>query len=243
MVFMRLSYLILSLFVSFSSATGFGSILYRSELSLTLLKYGASSFIQKSRNESIEDYEYALYDIIDLKNWNNSNIDQLFKNIHDDLDRRIKKINRLQNKTIDPKALIIGLGYIGLGIGLTYATYYTYINYHQANRDKYTEIKQYLENNGVIVEWKNGDLYLTVPPKTSYCKEGKELIELSESSENIRSIECLGSILAPLAYFHGILNIVTAFNPHSDDKYLEKYKDMLAIIIQLHEQYSAQKLI
>lgn len=240
MVFMRLSYLLFSLFVSFSSALGFDIIHYRSKLSLTLLQHGISSFIHMSRDKSIENYENALNDVIDLKEWNNTNIDELFQNIHHDLNQRIKRINLLKNKKIDLEALARSLGFIGLGFGLNYGAFYFHANYYQANRNEYANIKKYLESNGVTVK-DVGDIYLTVPPRTFYYKEGKQLLDLNEAADNINDVRVMGFAFAFAAYFKGILEIVAALNPHANDKYLEKYKDMLTIIIKLRKQYSTKK--
>lgn len=237
MVFIRLSFF--SLFLSFFSVTGFHTIYYNSQLSLILLENGISSFIDMSKNESIEEYENALNDVIALQDSNNTNIAQLFENIGNNLRQRIKKIKKLKNTKIDLEGLMKGLGYIGLGIGLTYPTYYFHVNFYKENRNEYARIIEYLESNGVIVR-DIGNIYLSVPPRTSYKKEGKQLLELNKSASQLMEMEMCGVTLSLAAYFYGILEIAAALNYHNlhlNDKYLEKYKKMLAIVVKLREKY------
>lgn len=213
-------------------------ILYGNELSLTLLKNGVSQFIQEGRNQSIEEYKTALNDVIICKDFNRTNIELLFEDIRRHLEKNITKINGLKGKKIDYEALISGIELIGLGIVLTYATYYTHINYYQANRNEYKEIIKYLEDNRVKVE-DRGNIYLTGPYEKSYYEKGKQLLKLNESEKEIVGIECLELALVFHAYFFGAKAIFMAFNPHEENQYLEKYEEMLAIIIELQEKYSA----
>lgn len=236
MLFMRLYNPLFSLLLLFSFTLKPNFIHYGNELSLTLLRDGTSSFIQASRDQTIEEYKNALLDVINLQEWNRTNVAELFKYINSDLNQRIKEINNLKNKKLDPKMLTMGLGLIGIGIGLTYGTHYVHTTYYQENRNQYEKIKKYLESNHVMVIDIGGNIHLTVPPRTSYYKEGEQLLKLNKELDPIVIFEIAGLGSLAQAYFYGFKMVIAAFYPHKNDKYLDKYKDMLAIIIELQKQ-------
>lgn len=239
----HLSYLFCSLILSSCFTTKSKDIYYyNSSLSLILLKDGISQFIQISRDKSEQDYENALNDIILLADKNQTNITELLQNIHKELDQRIKKINYLKDKKIDREVLAVGLGFIGLGIGLSYATYYTYRYYYRVNRNEHSTIKKYLESRGVFVNADFGNVRLCVPAGTSYYTQAQQLLKLNKAENELTNLLILESVFQSVAYFYGIFATLAGFDPHMNDKYLEKYQNMVAITKKLQENNSLKKL-
>lgn len=230
-------HLLFSLLLSSYLTIKSNAIYYNYSLSLTLLKDGVSKFIQVSRDKSEADYENALADVISLAAKNKTDVPALFQEIHSELEQRIDKIHYLKNKKIDPAVLAAGLGLIGIGMGLTYATYYTYKNYYQVNRNEHSTIVKYLESKGVKVYASyGGDVHLIVPPRTSYYGEGQKLLKLNNTLDEIIKVFTLEGIFQGFAYFWGVCGVAAGLDPHMNDRYLEKYQDMLTSIKKLQEK-------
>src|SRR5438445_6067549 len=117
---MRINPLLITILFSINTASylnAYASFFYYKELDLLLFKNGVSDFLNKSRHESDDAFADALYAVIRIAPCNGENASYLLESIHKNLDKKIKRIKRLKDKTIDDEAIIRGFKSIGLGIG------------------------------------------------------------------------------------------------------------------------------
>jgi hypothetical protein len=92
--------------------------------------------LNNSRHESDDSFANALYAVIKIAPYNGVNASYLIESVHKSLDRKIKRIKRLQDKTVDHEAIIQGLNSIGLGIVSSCITYYLYKNHYHTSKLK-----------------------------------------------------------------------------------------------------------
>jgi hypothetical protein len=103
-----------------------GPIYYQKELDLLLFHSGVSDFLNKSRHESDDAFAHALCAVIKLAPCNGANASCLLESIHKNLDKKIKRIKHLKDKTIDDEVITRGLKSIGIGIVSSCISYYLY---------------------------------------------------------------------------------------------------------------------
>jgi len=220
---------------TYLSAEQIRTYYYKSPLSLYLLTLGSTDFLNECKDLPEENFETALCEVISLAPINNTNIPRILTSIENTLNNRINRIERIKGKTIDREDIVTGLGYIGVGIGLSYALYYIYKNYYCPNSAEYYSIKKSLENIGGILKTYPHIQVLT--PRGADMKhwdvQAKRLYELDKSCESYAIGLCAGALASLGAFFFGTGGISSGFNPHTDDQYLEKYKNLLAITKKL----------
>jgi hypothetical protein len=219
---------------TYLSAEQIRTYYYKSPLSLYLLTLGSTDFLNECKDLPEENFETALCEVISLAPINNTNIPRILTSIENTLNYKINRIERVEGKTIDREDIVTGLSCIGIGIGLSYALYYVYKNYYSPKSTEYYDIKTTLESIGGILKTNPIQVFRPEGTDRSYWNsQAKRLHELDKSCESYAIGLCAGA-LAPLgAFFFGTGGIISGFNPHTDDQYLEKYKNLLAITKKL----------
>ena len=204
--------LIFFLFTIFSSCYGTYTVrwyTYRYNSTLTLVKHGINVFLDEVKTSKPYVYQDILYDTIDCASFNKLNIPRILNNLVRSLSKRIKRIESLQGKNIEPLAIVYGTGFVGISIGLAYLFYYVYKNYHSKNNARLKKLKKSLENdaqNKKLIE----DLYI---------------IQQDRSAFYLYSF--YGACMALVSLYYGLSEINKGLHPHYDDKYLANYEEFL----------------
>lgn len=215
-------------------------IFYSHPLSLKLLSKGTDDFIEASKNEPEEEYKKALHDIIYYARFNQTDIPVLLKNINATLNEKIKAIEELPEEThTDYKQIALGVGAIGIGLGLSYALYKYCDNAFHANSQEREDIKESLAQKGVNINDCGTTINFELPQHISRS-DIEQLAERYTGSKNNDShlfgIQVCAVIWGPLVSVgYGGKAISYGLDPHADDKNLEKYKNMQAIIAELQK--------
>jgi hypothetical protein len=238
---MRSKLLLVLLFIcspitlNLSAYTKVTKYVYRDKFSRCLFKFGIDSFLDKIKKEAENTYTQiyinALYDAIDLAPDNNKTGSDILKQLSYTLSKRIQRIENLTGKKIEPQAIALGLGFVGISAGLTYAIHYFYKTYYTPNKNKFDALKKTLEDQGIKVTTRGEDITITTPESSPLLDVNKanELFDLYHKQGNFNGWAFIGGLLAVSSVLYGAIEISNGLSPHYDDQYLTKYQSMLEI--------------
>jgi hypothetical protein len=196
--------------------------------SLILLKYGADSFIDLVQDDSAKSFMVILYDIQKNASVNGIDAEAILTSISAELTQRIDRIKRIAHKGVD--TTMIGYGISASSIGATIAYLFKRVHAHYKDNGTLLQaLQKSITDKGINITYTSGYLSLINPKNIQIPNDAYTCIEAYRERTNLRQNLVYAGILSLMCLGCGIYMIYQGMNPHYDDKYLEKYEELLSI--------------
>jgi hypothetical protein len=206
---------------------------YRYEPTFILAKDGVDTFINYVRKDTqwINNFPTILTDIEDCAEKNHMHFSTKFKEIKNNLHKRIQRIIAVQGKEIYQEDINTGIGYLCLAL---MALFILFLTYKKPYRNKQKEMESLITQLSYddihvrvtkVVNAVVGDNTLIISPEHETMI--KRVIRLKRITDGLWFVLLMLFFAACVPAYISYTHLQLGLNPHFDDQYLITYEILL----------------